>query len=182
MAHIVLVTGGGRSGKSEYARRMAEAMDGPRGFVATCPSIDEEMEERIRRHRRVRDESKWDTLEEPHQLARVVRDAKAFNVLVVDCLTLWINNLMYKAEPEGRSFTEDDVTQRCRELLDACDEFEGAIIFVTNEVGMGIVPENRASRLYRDLVGRCNRIMAERADQVTMVVSGIPLNLKNGDQ
>lgn len=182
MAYMVLVTGGGRSGKSEYARRMAEAMEGPRGFVATCPSIDEEMDERIQRHRRARDKSKWETLEEPYHLDRVVRDAKAFNVLVIDCLTLWINNLMYQAEPEGRSLGEDDVTERCRDLLDACNEFYGAIIFVTNEVGMGIVPENRASRLYRDLVGRCNQIIAESADQVTMVVSGIPFNLKNGDQ
>lgn len=178
MAELILVTGGSRSGKSDYARNEAERIDGPRVFVATCPVIDEEMSERIRRHRLERDESAWVTVEETENLVEALRGAHGFRVALVDCLTLWVNNLMYSAGREGRTIDEDEISRSSEELVSACRGFDGAVIMVTNEVGMGIVPENREARLYRDLVGRCNRIIAEAADRVVLVSCGIPLQLR----
>ena len=178
LPYIVLVTGGSRSGKSDYARRRAEALAGPRAFIATCTPVDEEMAERIRRHRLARDPDQWQTVEEPVHLADALAPAREFNVLLIDCLTLWINNLMFQAEIERTAFHEDDVTLACERLLNACDQFDGTVIMVTNEVGMGIVPDNPMSRLYRDLVGRCNQIMAAAADEVVLLVCGVSLNIK----
>lgn len=178
MGYLILVTGGGRSGKSDYARLLAEALPGPRVFVATCPVVDDETAERIRRHRLERAETLWDTVEEPLNPARAIREASRHNVVLIDCLTLWINNILYYALQEGTDINEDLIAARAVELADACAETQGTVIVVTNEVGCGIVPEDKITRLYRDLVGRCNRIMAGHADEVTLVSCGIPLHLK----
>jgi adenosylcobinamide kinase/adenosylcobinamide-phosphate guanylyltransferase len=179
MAKIILITGGGRSGKSAFAQKTAEALPGPRAYVATCPGIDPEMEERIRKHREARRGKGWETIEETVDLAGIIRRAEGFRVLLVDCLTLWINNLLYEAEKRGEVFNEEDAVDRCRELIDACRAFGGTVIFVTNELGMGIVPDNETARRFRDIAGRCNQEIAAAADMVTLVVSGIPLNLKS---
>jgi adenosylcobinamide kinase/adenosylcobinamide-phosphate guanylyltransferase len=178
VARIVLVTGGCRSGKSAYAQKMAEGLPGRRAFVATCPPVDEEMRARIRRHREARGRSGWHTIEEEADLAGVVRGAKGYEVLLIDCLTLWVNNLMYGAEQEGREVEEAEVERRCRDLLAACAGRPGTVIFVTNEVGMGIVPDNPVSRRFRDLAGRCNQVMGAGADEVTLMVCGIPVRVK----
>jgi adenosylcobinamide kinase/adenosylcobinamide-phosphate guanylyltransferase len=178
MARIMLVTGGSRSGKSDFAQKTAEAMDGPRAYVATCPVIDAEMEERIARHREARHAKGWDTIEEPLDLAGAIRRAGSCRVLLVDCLTLWASNLLYEAELAGERFTEEAMTDRCRELLDACGAHGGTVIFVTNELGMGIVPDNETARRFRDIAGRCNQVIAAAAQRVTLVVSGVPLTLK----
>jgi adenosylcobinamide kinase/adenosylcobinamide-phosphate guanylyltransferase len=178
MGKILLVTGGSRSGKSEYAQRTAEAMPGPRAFIATCPVIDNEMQVRIRKHQDARHGRGWHTIEEPLNVEMAVCNAPGFQCLVVDCLTLWINNLMYEAETAGRMISETDISMRCHELIAACNVHPGTILFVTNEVGMGIVPENPASRLYRDLVGRCNQIIAGGSHRVVLLVSGQPLEIK----
>lgn len=181
MARIVLVTGGSRSGKSAYAQKMAEDLHGRRAFVATCPPVDEEMRARIRRHQEARRGSDWHTIEETIDLANVVRGARGYDVLLIDCLTLWVNNLIYKAEQEGREVEEAEVERRCHDLLAACAEWPGTVIFVTNEVGMGIVPDNPVSRRYRDLVGRCNQVVGAAADTVALLVCGIPVKVKGGD-
>ncbi len=182
MARVILVTGGSRSGKSAHAQKLAESLPGSRAFVATAPIIDEEMRERVARHQKARARAEgWNTIEEPVALARALGDARRFDVLLVDCLTLWINNLMYEAEKEGRKIEEEEIERLCRELLDACSARPGTVIFVTNEVGMGIVPENALARRYRDLVGRCNQTIAGGADVVTFVACGIPLDLKKVD-
>jgi adenosylcobinamide kinase/adenosylcobinamide-phosphate guanylyltransferase len=181
MARIILITGGSRSGKSTYAQTFAESVSGIRTYIATCPCIDEEMEKRIRKHREARQTSSWQTIEETKDLAGALQRAKESKVIMVDCLTLWINNLMYEAELQGKDITEEDIAMLCRGLIEVCDDLPGTVIFVTNEVGMGIIPENTASRLYRDLAGRCNQIIAGRADAVTFLISGLPLNIK-GDK
>ena len=101
MAEIILITGGSRSGKSAFAQMTSEALPGPRAYIATCPVIDLEMEERIRKHREARREKGWKTIEETVDLAGVIRRAGGCRVLLVDCLTLWINNLLYEAEKRG---------------------------------------------------------------------------------
>jgi adenosylcobinamide kinase / adenosylcobinamide-phosphate guanylyltransferase len=179
MARVILITGGARSGKSDYARRLAEALPGPRAFVATCPPLDDEMRERIRKHRLERVKSDWHTIEEPLEPAKTLWSASGdFAVFLVDCLTLWINNLLYRAEQQGLVLAEEEMERTCDELLAACARVQGTVIFVTNEVGLSIVPENKLSRLYRDLVGTCNQRMARGADEVYLVTCGIPLTLK----
>lgn len=178
MARIVLVTGGSRSGKSTYAQQLAEGLSGRRAFVATCPPIDEELRVRIQRHQEARRGADWQTIEEPIDLIGAVKKGREYEVLLIDCLTLWINNLMYEAEQQGQQIEEAEIERSCTDLLEACSEHPGTVILVTNEVGMGIVPDNPLSRRYRDLVGRCNQVVGAAADAVILLVSGIPLTLK----
>jgi len=182
MARVVLITGGGRSGKSSYAQQLAEAHPGPRLFLATAVSFDEELKERIRRHRRSRERASWTTLEEPVDLAGTIRRAAGFPVVLVDCLTMWVNNLMWDSSAgpaqTGRGPTEDEIAARSEELLMCCQRHEGTVILVTNEVGLGIIPDHPAARLYRDLLGRTNQIIATQADAVVFMISGLPLEIK----
>ncbi len=178
MVRIALVTGGSRSGKSAFAQRVAEGFPAPRTYVATAPVTDAEMEERIRKHRAARETSGWKTIEETLDLAGSLRAAAGSGIILVDCLTLWIGNLLYEAERAGDVLTEEAVAGKCREALRACAERSSPVIFVTNEVGMGIVPDNALARRFRDLAGRCNQVMAQAADSVVLVVSGQPLQLK----
>jgi len=178
MARIILITGGSRSGKSTHAQHIAESISGTRTYIATCPHIDEEMTERIWKHREARESSCWQTIEETIDLAGALRKSKESQVILVDCLTLWINNILYEAGQRGESFNEEAIGSRCREVLNVCDGLPGTVIFVTNEVGMGIVPESPDSRIYRDIAGRCNQIIAGRADVVIFMISGLPLRIK----
>jgi len=179
MAEIILVTGGSRSGKSGYAQRLAETIPGARAYVATCPVIDPEMTKRVKKHQESRSACDWKTIEEPVDLAGVISRAVTYRILLVDCLTLWVNNLLYETEGRAEVFTEEAMVVRCREVIDACEAFAGTVIFVTNELGMGIVPENETARRFRDCAGRCNQMVAAAAVQVTLVVCGLPLQLKN---
>jgi adenosylcobinamide kinase/adenosylcobinamide-phosphate guanylyltransferase len=178
MTKIILVTGGCRSGKSDYAQRLAESLPPTRLYVATSPVTDDEMRRRIDEHRKARQGRSWETAEEELDLAGVFCRQSSHNTLLVDCITLWVNNLMYYAEREGREVSEADIATQCHQMLDAAATCSGTVIFVTNEVGMGVVPENALARRYRDLVGRANRVIAERADTVTLVTCGIPFTLK----
>ena len=175
MARITLITGGARSGKSAYAQQLAEAGPAPRAYVATCPPIDDEMRERIERHRRDREGRGWDTLEEPLDLVGVLEGAAEYNTLLVECLTLWVNNLMHEA---GESFGEDEMARRAEALTDACAARSGLVVLVTNEVGLGVCPANALARRYRDLVGRLNQVVAARADRAVFMAAGLPLTLK----
>jgi adenosylcobinamide kinase/adenosylcobinamide-phosphate guanylyltransferase len=178
MAHVTLVTGGCRSGKSAFAQRLAESLPGPRTYVATCPVTDEEMRRRIEKHRAARAAGDWTTLEQPLDLERAILQAAGSPVVLVDCLTLWVSNLMHEAEQAGKTVSEEDVVRRCRSVLAACGRGGGNVLFVTNEVGMGIVPDNALARRYRDLAGRCNQTIAAAADAVVLMSCGIPLFLK----
>lgn len=178
MARCILVTGGSRSGKSLFAQRLAESMDGPRAFIATCPVIDDEMRERIRKHQQSRRRGEWRTIEEPLDLAGALEGARKHRVALVDCVTLWVNNVMHEARQRGKAVTESQMARRCKEALRACRAHSGTIIFVTNEVGMGIIPENEMSRRFRDLAGRANQTIAAACDEVILVVCGQALTIK----
>jgi adenosylcobinamide kinase/adenosylcobinamide-phosphate guanylyltransferase len=179
MSRIILITGGSRSGKSAHAQRLAESLPGSKAFIATCPVIDAEMAERIRLHQaqRSRDAS-WRTLEEPLDLERAVRQATDCRVVLVDCLTLWINNLLYEADRERQDLTEEMVSVAAQKILAAGRELSGTCIFITNEVGLGIMPDNPLARRYQDLLGRCNQVMAAGADEVLLLSCGLALRLK----
>jgi adenosylcobinamide kinase/adenosylcobinamide-phosphate guanylyltransferase len=146
--------------------------------VATCPLVDAEMRERIVLHQQARARSQWHTIEETLDLAGVLAGDSRHEVLLVDCLTLWVNNLMFAAESSGRELSEENMEAAAGELQTACRGRPGTVIFVTNEVGMGLVPASPQGRRFRDLAGRCNQVIAAEADTVTLMVCGIPLNLK----
>ena len=169
---VTLVLGGARSGKSAYAERLIED-HGPGLYVATAEAGDAEMEERIRRHKERRGNS-WTTVEEPLDLAGVLKANAASGLAVlVDCLTLWLNNLMA---------AKRDVDAEVEGLLDAIGGLAAPIVLVANEVGLGIVPDNEAARAFRDAAGLLNQAVAEAADRVVFVAAGAPLVFKDDQQ
>ena len=178
MNQITLVTGGCRSGKSSHARRCAAETDNEVVFIATCPRLDDEMDLRIEKHRQERPSLGWSTVEEELDLAGAVASCADGDTILVDCLTLWVNNLLHVARREDQPVTEDDLEAACQLLLKTCRDRSGRVVLVTNEVGLGIAPGNELARLYRDLVGRCNQVVAAAADRVVLMVSGLPLSLK----
>ncbi|EAT15781.1 bifunctional adenosylcobinamide kinase/adenosylcobinamide-phosphate guanylyltransferase [Desulfuromonas acetoxidans] len=176
--HLLYISGGARSGKSRYAEQRALALAGPRSYIATCPIIDDEMATRIDRHRQRRDGQGWHTIEEPQDLTAALQTTRDSRVVLVDCITLWINNLLYAAETELNTIDEGAIQALTLQMIDAARQGERTVIFVSNELGMGIVPAETLSRHYRDLVGRCNQTLAAHADEAVFMVSGLPLTLK----
>ena len=177
---LVLVVGGSRSGKSDFALALAESMPIERYFLATCPSSqgdDAEMARRITGHQQKRANRGWQTCEEELELCRVVERVPDRALLLIDCLTLWISNLLFVAD-RREMVDEDFIARKVDALLESCRLRMGPVIMVSGEVGCGIVPENRLARRYRDLVGRCNQLVADAADQVFMVSCGVPLTIK----
>jgi adenosylcobinamide kinase/adenosylcobinamide-phosphate guanylyltransferase len=165
---VTLVLGGARSGKSAYAERLIEA-HGAGLYLATAESGDAEMAERIRRHR-ARRGPRWMTLEEPLDVPGAVgRCAEPGRPVLVDCLTLWLANLM------ARDLDVDGETARLAAVLAAP---RGAVVLVANEVGLGLVPETPLGRAFRDHAGRLNQAMAATAQRVVFVAAGLPLILK----
>jgi len=167
-----LIIGGARSGKSAHAQALAEAEAARRGggpvMIATAEALDEEMRERIARHREERG-GEWRTLETPLELAAAIDGLSGGDCAVVDCLTLWLSNLI---------FAERDLARETEAMLEAAARSAAEVIFVANEVGMSIVPENALARRFRDEAGRLNRRVAERADEVVVMFAGVPLRLK----
>jgi adenosylcobinamide kinase/adenosylcobinamide-phosphate guanylyltransferase len=178
MAEVTLVTGGARGGKSGYAQRLAESQPGARAFVATCPVLDEEMAARIARHRADRAGRGWQTVEEPLHLAGALDRLHDVPVVLIDCLTLWVNNLLWRAEEGGERLAEEGLTPELDRLAAALAAHRGHVILVTNEVGWGIVPDNEVARRFRDLAGRVNQRVAALADRVVLMVSGCPVAVK----
>ncbi|TGK27740.1 bifunctional adenosylcobinamide kinase/adenosylcobinamide-phosphate guanylyltransferase [Leptospira yasudae] len=182
MAGITLITGGCRSGKSGFALRLAEESQGEKVFVATCPILDQEMHQRIHKHKQERENARWITVEEETNLAsRFDSDRiRPGSIVVVDCLSLWINNLLYQAERSDRLLNEEEVRILCKELTHTISRSPiERVIFVSSEVGLGIVPPTKSGRIYRDLLGTCNQTVAQSADSVYFMVSGIPLSVRN---
>jgi adenosylcobinamide kinase/adenosylcobinamide-phosphate guanylyltransferase len=166
---IMLITGGARAGKSRYAERLMRARAGRHAVVATAVAGDAEMAERIARHKAEREKS-WEVIEQPISLRAAIRNAaRPDRIVLVDCLTLWISNLMAE-----RREMEHEIAGLVGTLQNAA----GPVIVVTNEVGFGIVPDNALARAYRDHLGRANQAVAAAADCVLLMVAGIPLALK----
>ena len=167
---IVYVSGGARSGKSRFAETYAARSGDDVTYLATAQAFDDEMRDRIARHRGDRP-SAWHTAEEPLDVARAAWDART-PTLLLDCLSLWVSNLLLAGEPEDRMLAATD------DLLAALRERGGLSVLVSNEVGLGIVPDNALARAYRDALGRVNQRVAAASDEAYLLVSGLPLQLK----
>ena len=168
-----LVLGGARSGKSAFAETLACEAASDRLYVATATAGDDEMAERIAHHR-ARRGAGWRTIEEPLELVAVLaRETGAGRAVLVDCLTLWLSNLMH---------AERDVEAQTRELVACLREARGAVVLVSNEVGLGLVPDTPLGRRFRDAQGRLNQAIAAVADNVVFIAAGLPLWLKRSQR
>jgi adenosylcobinamide kinase/adenosylcobinamide-phosphate guanylyltransferase len=167
---IILIGGGSRSGKSTYALTRARDFEKRLGFVATAEAHDEEMRERIARHQADRP-NEFVTVEEPLKLAATLAGCEAiFDTVVVDCLTLWVSNLIFAGY--------NDLDGQFAELVRISGAFPGTLLFVTNEVGCGLVPETEVGRRFRDAAGRLNQMLATAASEVVWMVFGVPLRIR----
>lgn len=165
----MLVLGGARSGKSREAQGRCEAVGGRLAYIATAQAFDQEMADRIARHRDERD-ARWRTLEAPLELADAIREAeREADAIMVDCLTLWLSNLL---------LAEEDLAERRAALARAIHECDAPMVFVSNEVGLSIVPDNALARRFRDEAGWLNQQVAAICDSVILVTAGLPLSLK----
>lgn len=169
---LTLFLGGARSGKSALAVRRGEAFGGPVAFIATAEPRDREMADRIARHRAERPAG-WTTIEAPADLARAVAGVPDGACTIVDCLSLWVSNLLEREE--------EAIAELATEAARRAAERAAPTIAVSNEVGMGIVPANPLARRYRDALGRVNAIWAERATEAALVIAGRRLPLETGD-
>ena len=168
MKHLIL--GGARSGKSRFAEELALASDKRLIYIATAQGLDDEMQQRISHHQHQR-ETRWQTIEEPITLAATLAQYADKNTcILVDCLTLWLTNVLLA----GEIIFQREYTA----LLKTVPELAGDIIFVSNEVGMGIVAADPLSRRFVDEAGRLHQALAKRSDKATLVVAGLPLSLK----
>ncbi|MBH5366717.1 bifunctional adenosylcobinamide kinase/adenosylcobinamide-phosphate guanylyltransferase [Bradyrhizobium glycinis] len=165
---VILITGGARSGKSTRAEARARSCPGQPVYIATAEALDGEMQERIARHR-ARRGSDWIEREVPLDLVPALLATEGGGARLVDCLTLWLSNLMHAAR---------DWEREVRELADALPRLDSPVVFVTNEVGLGIVPDNALARSFRDAAGIMNQVIAGVADEVEFVVAGLPMKLK----
>jgi adenosylcobinamide kinase/adenosylcobinamide-phosphate guanylyltransferase len=165
---LTLVLGGARSGKSRHAESLVQAHPPPWVYVATAEALDEEMTQRIAEHR-ARRSGEWRTLEAPHRLAEAMEQAPDRAPILIDCLTLWLSNLL---------LADADLERECDRLEAGLARRNSPTVLVANEVGLGIVPDNSLARRFRDAAGRLNQRLAARADRVIFVAAGLPLQLK----
>jgi len=169
---IFFITGGARSGKSAFAEKLAGDIPGKRAYLATAQALDAEMVARIEHHR-LRRGSAWDTYEEPLAITELLKKLSGrYEVVLLDCLTLWLSNIM------ARTGSNDEISARVDELTSGLRDFAGACIVVSNEVGLGIVPDNPLARRFRDLAGFANQKLAQASDEAYLLAAGIPMKIK----
>lgn len=174
MSDIIFITGGARSGKSNFAVKLASKAEGKIAFIATAIAVDEEMKRRIILHKESRPKE-WTTVEEPLDLAKAIESVSDHDVIIIDCITLYLSNLMFNADLIDEELILDEV----RKMIRSAKSFHGTVIIISNELGMGIVPQNRIAREFRDIAGRANQIIADTANKVYVCFSGIPIQIKS---
>ena len=167
MSRLTLVLGGARSGKSRFAENLARQHGGPRTYIATAEPFDDEMRQRIALHRQQRAGDGWSTLEAPLDPASAIASAGGF--VLLDCVTVWLGNLMYH---------DRDLRAEVAKLCAALEACPAEVILVSNEVGLSIVPENAMARRFRDEQGLANQALAAISDNVFFIAAGLPLKLK----
>ena len=166
---IVFILGGARSGKSGFALKTASALPGRKAYIATAQALDDEMERRIAKHKAERTDD-WQAIEESVNIHDLIAEVHGtYDVLLIDCLTLWITNLMLGNE---------DIEGKAQLLIDALSSCRASAFIVSNEVGLGIVPDNRLTREFRDIAGTLNQKVAAVADEVYFMAAGLPVKIK----
>ncbi len=180
MGKLFLVIGGARSGKSDFAQALAERLspDGKVLFVATAEALDQEMERRIEAHKASRP-PQWETLEASTNVGKALMGKELPPVVVLDCITMLVSNVLLaggESEPTEKALSRVD--EEIESLLETCRRSDSTWIVVTNEVGLGVVPASRLGRLFRDMLGRANKMLAAEADSVLWMVAGIPVDVK----
>lgn len=189
MSDFVLITGGARSGKSRFAELLAAHPGLPVIYIATAQVYDDEMALRVKKHREQRP-AEWGLVEEPLEIPAVFERLRNENaIILLDCVTLWLTNLLLADYPEDASENPFDFEEKEKTILKQvhtvarlAQEITPQVILVTNEVGQGIVPDNPISRAYRDLAGRANQILGQAANKVYWVVAGYPLEVKEAGE
>jgi adenosylcobinamide kinase / adenosylcobinamide-phosphate guanylyltransferase len=185
MGNMILVTGGARSGKSTFAEDLARTFGDNVKYIATSIPFDEEMKQRVKKHREQRPES-WETIEAYKDLDMHLKGKLSANpAVMLDCITVMTTNLMFENCSDFDNLSTEDfknieeyVNTQINILINLSKGCESTFILVTNEVGMGIVPENKLARIFRDIAGRVNQTLAKAADEVYFCVSGIPMKIK----
>ncbi|PIU62487.1 MAG: bifunctional adenosylcobinamide kinase/adenosylcobinamide-phosphate guanylyltransferase [Armatimonadetes bacterium CG07_land_8_20_14_0_80_40_9] len=197
MGKKTLLLGGARSGKSHYALELAKKFKGKAVLIVTGIPCDEEMKARIERHKKARPKS-LKVIEEPINIKNILKRVdRSVEIILIDCLTLWVSNLMQDYQDKGKkplfaSYPNVETTRRVvstieleerifskvLQLVSTLKVVKPKVIIVSNEVGMGIVPETQQGRLFRDILGRANQVMADLADEVFLLVAGLPIKLK----
>jgi adenosylcobinamide kinase/adenosylcobinamide-phosphate guanylyltransferase len=167
---IIFVVGGAKSGKSTFTIKKSSKIPGKKAYIATAEALDEEMRQRIENHKRQRGDE-WITYEEPLKIANLIEEKKdSYAVLLIDCLTLWLSNVIH---------ADLSIETETEHLISSLITPHSSLMYiVSNEVGMGIVPDNKLSRRFRDMAGILNQKVAQAADEVYFMVSGIPLKVK----
>ena len=172
MAKIIFVLGGARSGKSTFALELAKIEKRKVAFIATCQALDKEMAERIKLHKKTRPRH-WQSFEEPYGVSVLLNKIGVkFEVILIDCLTLLVSNLMLKG------LKKEDIQKEVSNILSFIYKNKNKAIIVSNEVGLGIVPQNKLARDFRDTAGRINQDVARESDEVFFMLSGIPIKIK----
>ncbi|OPZ85371.1 MAG: Bifunctional adenosylcobalamin biosynthesis protein CobU [Firmicutes bacterium ADurb.Bin419] len=185
MGRLIVVTGGARSGKSTFAEKLAKDSKDEVIYIATSIPFDDEMKIRIKKHVEQRPKE-WKTIEAYRDIDQQLENEKNENIVfLLDCVTIMITNIMLEiqvdwdnARDEEMEKVEEVVKLQINKILKTAEKKDAVFIMVTNEVGMGIVPENRLTRVFRDIAGRMNQILAGAADEVYLCVSGIPVKIK----
>jgi adenosylcobinamide kinase/adenosylcobinamide-phosphate guanylyltransferase len=172
---IILITGGARSGKSRFAQQLAAAAGGKVLFIATAEAKDEDMRLRIEAHRQARP-ANWKTIEAPLEVSAIIGQHPEAKIVVIDCITMLVANIMLR--DAAKASAAEVALKEIKALIDRMDKLEATFILVTNEVGLGVVPDNALGRHYRDCLGRANQMLAQHADEVYLIVMGIPVKLK----
>lgn len=170
---LFVVGGGARSGKSAYAEQLAQSLGSRRHYIATGVALDDEMQARIARHRADRGDA-FTTIEAPYALAEALSDVPESDVVLVDCLTTWTGNLMFRGDDD------EAIYRALEEALAAHRRRSFDLVLVTNEVGLGIVPENALARRFRDVAGRCHQRLAAHADELLFAAMGCVMRLRPG--
>ena len=185
MSQLILVTGGARSGKSQFAESLCKARENATAYIATSIPFDDELKARVKKHRQMRP-STWETFEVYEDIYKVIPEiTQNHQTVILDCVTLMVNNLMFKENLDYDVLTSEEIDtleaqikEQFVKLIEAVKRTDLYFVIVTNEIGLSPVSGNRLTRIYTDIIGRMNQLIAKSSDEVYFVVSGIPMKIK----
>lgn len=180
MSKIIFLLGGARSGKSSYAIELAKRISDKVLYLATGVPCDDETKAKIEKHKKARPKS-WTVIEKPLNVETALKEIdNSIEVVIIDCFTFWVSNLLlhYQDKKVDSSYLETEITTRVLQVISIARNIKAQVIIVSNEVGLGIVPETSLGRIFRDILGRANQMVTASADEVLLMVAGIPIKVK----